>query len=263
MANGTYVLEIDWNADGDWGDTAENVTANTLECVWSRGRDYASQLSGRATAGKLSARLDNSTGIYSSFNTGSSLSGNLLPGRKVRLRSTAPSAKNLWTGFLDTIEPVTSLTGAHNVVVRASGPLARINRTRVRIAMETSTATGAIVTAILNATKWPVGDRTIDTGLTTIERFFSGGPFSSGERPALHTLRLVEETEFGYVGEAPDGKIVFEDRHHRLTQTTSKTSQATYTDASGGTLVFSKIQQSDPLREVYNRIEAEGSSTTA
>ena len=64
MANGTYVLEIDWNADGDWGDTAENVTANTLECVWSRGRDYASQLSGRATAGKLSARLDNSTGIY-------------------------------------------------------------------------------------------------------------------------------------------------------------------------------------------------------
>ena len=257
MATGTYVLEVDWNDDGDWGDTAEDVTANTMECVWSRGRDYASQLSGRASAGSLAARLDNSTGIYSSFNTSSSLTGNLLPGRKVRLRSTDPAAKTLWTGFLDTLEPVTSLSGAHNVVLRASGPLARINRARVRIAMTTATATGAIVTAILNATNWPVGDRTIDTGLTTIERFFSGGPFSAGERPALYTLRLVEETEFGYIGEAPDGKIVFEDRHHRLTQATSKTSQATYTDASDGTLVYSQIQQLDPLREIYNRIEAE------
>lgn len=257
MARGTYVLEVDWNADGDWGDTAEDVTSNTLECVWSRGRDYASQLSGRASAGKLSARLDNSTGIYSSFNAGGALAGNLLPGRKVRLRSTDPEAKTLWTGFLDTIEPTTSLAGAHTVVLRATGPLARINRTRVRVGMTTNTATGAIVTAILNATNWPADDRTIDTGQTTIERFFAGGQFSSGERPALHTLRLVEETEFGYIGEAPDGKIVFEDRHHRLTQATSKTSQATYTDASDGTLVYSQIQQLDPLREIYNRIEAE------
>jgi hypothetical protein len=47
MARGTYVLAIDWNNDGDFSDTGEDVTARTMKCEWRRGNDYASQLTGQ------------------------------------------------------------------------------------------------------------------------------------------------------------------------------------------------------------------------
>ena len=47
---------------------------------------------------------------------------------------------------------------------------------------------------------------------------------------ALSALRQVESTEAGFIRETNDGKIAFEDRHFRLTNTKSKTSQATFAD---------------------------------
>ena len=44
MARGSYVLAIDWNGDGDFSDSGEDVTARTLSVEWKRGNDYASQL---------------------------------------------------------------------------------------------------------------------------------------------------------------------------------------------------------------------------
>ena len=84
MATGTYVLAIDWNNDDDFSDTGEDVTARTLKCEWKRGNDYASQLTGKAVAGSLIAELNNESGDYSTFNTSSPLTGNLVPGRKVK-----------------------------------------------------------------------------------------------------------------------------------------------------------------------------------
>ena len=37
MATGTYVLSVDWNNDGDFSDTGENITARTMKCEWRRG----------------------------------------------------------------------------------------------------------------------------------------------------------------------------------------------------------------------------------
>ena len=107
MTVATYVCEVDWDNDGNFADAGEDITADCLSIETRRGRDYASQLTGRATAGKLVATLDNQSGDYSPFNTSSPLTGLLLPRRKVRLRVTSPAALTLWTGFLDRIEPDT------------------------------------------------------------------------------------------------------------------------------------------------------------
>lgn len=69
MAKGTYVLAVDWNNDGDWSDSGENITARTLNIEFRRGNDYASQLVGKAVAGVLIADLNNESGDYSTFNT--------------------------------------------------------------------------------------------------------------------------------------------------------------------------------------------------
>ena len=41
MPTGTYVLAVDWNNDGDFSDSGEDITARTMNVEWKRGNDYA------------------------------------------------------------------------------------------------------------------------------------------------------------------------------------------------------------------------------
>lgn len=249
MTTAVYVLEVDWNNDGDFGDANEDVTADVLSVQTKRGRDYASQLTGRAVAGRLEAVLKNPDGVYSSFNSASPIYGSILPGRKVRLRTTSPSAATLWTGYLERIVPAGTAGGYPTALLEASGPLSRINGRRISPAAQASAASGTIVGAILDAAGWPAGDRTIDTGQTTITRWHED------DADALDALREVEETEFGYAGESAAGNAVWEDRYHRL-KSPHTTSQATYSDAAAAALPYAAIEQQDPLREIYNEVIA-------
>ena len=68
-------------------------------------------------------------------------------------------------------------------------------------------------------------------------------------------MRLVEEAEAGFVKESKSGQIAFESRFHRLTETASTTSQATFSDASGATYTYMAIAQTDPLATIVNHVE--------
>ncbi len=80
-------LEIDWNNDLDFRDTGEVIDQNRVRSwrVTNYGRDKASQLEGRSVASRLHLILNNASEDYSSFNTSSPLTGNVLPGRVIRL----------------------------------------------------------------------------------------------------------------------------------------------------------------------------------
>jgi hypothetical protein len=79
-----HLLEVDWDNDNDFNASGEDITGDVESYEDFRGKEYASPLIGRSRAGKLTAKLDNRDGRYSSFNSSSPLFGNLLPGRKVR-----------------------------------------------------------------------------------------------------------------------------------------------------------------------------------
>ena len=469
MALGRYFLRLDFNDDGLFNGPGEDVTARLMAPLrWRRGRDYSSQLTGRAVAGRLQAILNNDSGDYSSFNTGSPLSGNLLPGRKVELHraskfghyldfdslgdkvvvaddaalqnifdgggsieawvkadsdgegdfarvldkaqwfvavreesggkvkvrlkvqfsttdgvwtttataltngtnhhvaitydadsvandpiiyidgvsvaiteSTTPvgtrvtdvgdnlfignnvngdrtfdgfidevrlwtdirtvteigdnkdqelvgneagiaalwhfnegegtttddaaSGDNdgvitgatwthdilvLWTGFLSSLLPRPEADKANIVMLDAVGPLGFVNQEDVRIAMSTNIATGTAVGNVLDEAGWPAGDRDIDTGQTTMGRFWVE------RQKTLSALRKIEATEGGYIGESKDGKIVFEDRHRRL-KSPHTVGQATFSDAVGAARGYQKIDQEDPLPSIFNIFEAQ------
>ena len=94
MATPTFQLQCDFNDDGDFLDTGETISTGRIRrIVCDRGRDDASQLTGRSVGGKLTAVLDNRSGDYNSFNTGSPIAGNALPGRVVRLRVNGRAAQ--------------------------------------------------------------------------------------------------------------------------------------------------------------------------
>lgn len=245
MARATYVLEVDWDNNGSFGGAEDNITADFLSIESRRGRDYASQLTGRAAAGRMVATLKNLSGKYSSFNADSPIAGNILPGRKVRLRTTAPVAADLWTGYLVRIVPAGSVGGVPTATLEAGGPIGRINSKRITPAAQASQLTGTIVGAILDDAGWPAGDRDLADGQTTVARWFAG------RVDALNAIREIEETELGFFFEAANGDLVYEDRHTRLKAPHTE-SQATFSDEAGSTLGYRSIEQSDPLREIYN-----------
>jgi len=251
MATGTYTLSVDWNNDGDFSDSGEDITARTMKLEWKRGNDYASQLVGKAVAGTLNATLNNVSGDYSTFNTSSPLTGNLLPGRKVKLTGNDGSTtRTLWQGFLDSIEPIPSVKGANLARLKAIGPLGYLNKFEVSTAMFVSRYAGDLIGEILDAAGWPEDDRDLDTGIVEFPRFWCHAT------KTLKALRLVEETETGLLEESADGKIVYRDRHARSKDARSTASQATYSDASAASLSYSQIGQIDPLKFVYNELRA-------
>lgn len=238
-----YGLEVMWD-----GATWTDESANQIALRWKRGRDRASQLTGRSVAGSLDAELRNPSGRYASLNASSPLYGNLIPGRKVRVRF---GTTVLWQGFLDEIVPDRGGRGdIAMVTLRASGPLKKVASRDTTTTVYLSVTTGTAVGNVLDDAGWPSADRTIDGGQVTMTRWKADGV------AALTALRELEETEFGYVGESKDGKIVFEDVEHRLLAPHS-VSQATFSDTAAAALFYDDIQQLDPWREIFNRFTAE------
>jgi hypothetical protein len=225
----------------------------------SFGRDRASQLTGRSKAGKLTAVLDNRSGDYNPFNSSSPIYGNILPGRPVRLlgTSTTQSDQAIWQGFLTRITPQVFLGGDATAKLEAVGPLGQINLDQIEVPMVTSQRTDQVVDDILDAAGWGAGSsyRTLDTGKTTITRYWKSGTYT------VPALQEVESTEGGFIREGKDGKIIFDNRHHRLSGA-ALTSQATYSDASDAARVYSGISQDDPLPHIFNIFEADAQGYT-
>ena len=94
MASETQLLEIDWDNDGLFAHAQSDVSDDILEIpTYYMGRDYASQLYGRSSAGVLNVVLRNDDAKYSRFNTGSAIFGKIKANRRVRLKSRRDNAE--------------------------------------------------------------------------------------------------------------------------------------------------------------------------
>jgi hypothetical protein len=247
----TYEVHVDWLGGTAFTGAYDDVTGKVRHFEYKRGRQFAHQLAGKALAGQAFIYLDNRGGTYSAGDTGFPIiePGTVIPGRVVRIRTTAPSTTVLWRGVIESIENRVDINGVHVAVLKCIGPLGFINQRQARIPMGIDILTGAAIGSILDDTGWPAGDRSIDAGQTTMTRFWVEN------KPALDAMRDVEATESGYIGESKDAKIVFEDRDHRLAGT-HITSQATYTDDPAGVLFFANIEGQDPIKAIFNDVEA-------
>ena len=156
MARG-YVLEVDWDADGDYGDANEDVSADLLNVEFLRGCKFASQLTGRSEAGSLKALLRNPDGLYSPSNASSALAGKLLPGRKLRFRVTGDDAKTRWTGFIEKLTPKHISSDGLVVELQAAGPMSLLDA-KVNPPASTGALTGTHVAAVLDEAGWHLVD---------------------------------------------------------------------------------------------------------
>ena len=259
MATTNYQLYVDWNNDGDYADSNENISSHVQQLNWDRGRDFANNLTGDSVSGTLRAVLRNTTGIFSPFKSDGALFGNLVPARKVSLQMGAGSFaytfpfrfnQIVWTGFVKSIVPFPTLQGNDFAVLEAIGSLGFLNQKTVKVAPQTDRNTGTAIGDILDASGWGASDRDLDTGNTTIKRFTI-----PADTKTIDALRMVENSENGFVSETKDGKIKFEKRQARQVDTTATTSQATLSDAtSTSNFSFNRIEQEDSIKNIFNEI---------
>lgn len=249
-----YRYYVDWNNDGDYGESYEDITDYVISVSWEYGRENASQLEGRSIAGNAEIILDNSTGIFSSYNSGSPLWGNVLPNRlcKITMQIGSGTVYTKFEGYLDSLRPDPGAVRSESTAtLRAHGVLGFTEEKKATVEMEENITTGAAIGKLLDAISFPVGKRVI-TGAGHVGKSTIGRWWENPDTNVLEAIRRLEETECGFVRESQDGKIVFEDRSYRLGASVS----ASYTNDPAGSIRYTKIQQEDSLRGIKNKIIA-------
>jgi hypothetical protein len=185
-----------------------DVTEYILGARSERGRD---EELGQAQTGVLDLTCDNFIGAFNPENTSSPLYGLLDLGVVVTLYEDYEGNRyNHFTGKIDRIIPHDEPHAAIAVIKVLDG-MDDLAGTEVVTPMRTDTDVGVLVNDVLDAAEWPSANRDIDSGIDTLQL----GWFHRIK--ALDALRELERVEFGYIYMDVDGKVVFENRHHRVT----------------------------------------------
>ena len=256
MPNAIYKLEVFDDLDFpltyplDW---LTDIPASRIRRIkMTRGRDRASQLTGRSISGRLEAVVDNRSGDYNSFNSSSPVTTKVTPGKPVHVLATsaAQTDQTLWSGFLKRIRPRPLSVGNDNIVVlEGHGPLAQINVNQMSLAMRTSETTDVTIGAILDEVGHSSSQRSLAVGKTTITRY------SADRKLPVTAMQEIEAAEAGFIWESAKGFINFDNRHTRLAGS-ALTSQATLSDATGAARAYSAIEQFDPMDTLFNIFSA-------
>lgn len=226
-----YFDQVQVITDGE--DVTGRVLGLRTPLELSYGRDTPRSLN-EISPGETNMTLDNSSLEYSPDNTGSPLYGLVKPGRPCIIRATYNGKTHtLFNGFLDDFVLSPSRTD-HSLEVSALDLLQKFNEATISTPLYHSIQTGQAVHYILDALGWPSDRRDIDAGATTIRWWWEE------QTDAFEALNKVTNSEgppaFAFISSA--GDFVFRDRHHRLLNTESTTSQATFISGSPDKIEF-------------------------
>tara|TARA_Y100000310_G_scaffold317685_1_gene370844 strand:+ start:22602 stop:24095 length:1494 start_codon:yes stop_codon:yes gene_type:complete len=252
----TYEVGIDWGNDGafdsfpytfpinfGYANHDDNVTSDVMRMTFSHGRDSELQ---RATGGSCEITLNNDSQKYSPANSGSALTGNLVPNRPVRVRATFAAGsvtdEPLWYGFIESIVPHPHHT-QHTCVIRCIDGFDYLNRADVDTELFASDTTGNIIGELLDDAIWSSTLRNLDAGQDTV-------PLARWhDSKALAAIQTLESTELGFFYIDAQGRAAFEDRHHRL-KSPHTASQATLDDT------MTTLTYEYNARSVFNNVRA-------
>jgi hypothetical protein len=245
MSPATYIVAIDFDDDGDFTDSGENITADVLRLEWRLGMtapydSLAAPIAARITVCNLSR-------AYSPEHSANDFS----PGRPLRIQSNdGTTTRTHFTGFITRVEPMSGDQGEKLAIIHAAGPEAQLAQNRIRLPPQVNKRADEIIIAILEAVylRQPhlngywlldlVGQaelgsntrlaetypRSIDEGRSTF--VYAADTWLSGIA-GLDALRQIVESERGRLFVNRAGQIVFFSRHRTLRDITV---DATFTD---------------------------------
>ena len=100
----TWGFFVDWDGDGDFSESYENITAYVRQATWRLGMRRMFQSLADKTECQLLVK--NHDGRFSPENGASPYAGEFLPGRLMEIRTTfGGTTRTMWRGFLESVQP--------------------------------------------------------------------------------------------------------------------------------------------------------------
>jgi hypothetical protein len=222
-----HQLAIDWSRQGVWTNALEDVSAYVLpgeiSIAWGR-NVQAEGVTLASTSGQLEFGLVDDLQLFSPENVSSPIFGKILPNRPARYQVTNAATGTthvLISGVLDSYDvdgdPATEFTGT---VLDGWG---RPGDEKLSTPLYSGLRTGDAVNIVLDAIGW-TGPREIDVGATYMPWWWA-----EGDDANTAITKLVNSEGTPAIAYVRGGVFVFRDRHHRLLDARSTTSQGTYT----------------------------------
>lgn len=222
-----YFLGVDWSRQQTYANALEDVTGyvDDEELVVSYGRDTA-RTTAASTAASFGFNLTNgkpgSVRYFSPENTSSPITGKIWPGTPAVLRRTlAGTTYTLFDGELDTLE-VDPDDPAETFSAVALDAWGKPGAEQLSTPLYTGVRTGDAIAVILDAIGW-TGPRDLDPGATVMPYWWEDGTDA-----ATAVQKLVDSEGPPAIAYVAGGVFTFRDRHHRVLNSASTTSQATF-----------------------------------
>src|SRR5579871_5148 len=150
----TWTIAIDWNRNGSYTDTNDDVTSFVISANWTLGMQQAYQ--DCADNSVLKLVLNNSDKRFSPENGSSPLAGNLLPFRPVRIQSNdGTTIRTHWVGWIDSIQPSVGMYKERLVTIVASGPLQLLKATETQLGLQQNQSTDQIIAQLIKEVVFP------------------------------------------------------------------------------------------------------------
>ncbi len=236
--DGLYVF-VDWDNTGDFAEIDDDISAEVKSFTCELGRDTDLD---KTMVGVAGITVKDTTGKYVPENTGSILTGKLLPGRSVQIvRILNGVIYYLFNGFLDDVLPDPSRY-AHEAYLPCVDGLDQLQRTTINLMIYQGELAEVLIGAALDRATWPAVKRDIDTGPSTFPIVHAVNI------SALGFIQNVAASEFGFAYVAHDGYFHYEDRNHRMLPP-HLTPAWTVTET-----MFRDIKPTKSLKSVRNRV---------
>ncbi len=243
-----WTVAIDWERNGNYTDTYDDVTDRTILTQWFVGMRQPYQLT--ADNSVLRLVLRNNDRLFSAEYASSPLNDKLVPLRPVRIQSNdGTDTRTHFTGWLETIIPSVNRNGERIATVVATGAMQFLKATETKIELQEDQRSDQIIDTLIQevifppalSDSWVLGDpnfsklglSTYLTDLTTYSDYEEGlltlemagdnwvrqGGYSDQSKDTFDVYRGIRDitaAERGKFFFDREGKAVFWNRHHIL-----------------------------------------------
>jgi len=246
----TWNILIDWDKNGNFSGTYDDIAADYQTMSWRNGINNAYDVIAPESTCQIVVR--NTDGKYNPDNTSSPLYGNLLPGRPVKIQGDpGTGAVVMFRGFIQNIMPGWApdgpRTGKLTAVIECIGTRFIMQNTEVNLPLQTNQRTDEIIALALQQVVLPpavaggwllgvvgfselgsttlladAGDySTLDTGTRTCHYYGDirnllkddpPDPHRQNEQSAYRIIRDMAEAEPGRFFQGRNGKAIFHNR---------------------------------------------------
>jgi hypothetical protein len=199
----------------------------------------------RYTAGHASITLHNDSRIFDPYNSLSAYYPNVVPRKTIKIET---NSIVVFTGFIDDWDFTYDISGKSYASISAVDGFIRLSGAELGTFTTTSQLSSARITAILDRPEvaWPAADRSIATGLTTLQ-----ADTVQENTNALQYLQLVETTENGQLFMNKAGQVTFKN-HSSIPPLTSTLIFADDSTANG--IGYTNIGVVYGSENLYNRV---------